>query len=277
MYIFFPAGGLGNRMRVIDSAYRFCNKYNKSFKIYWIRTNGVDVHFSSIFKPIDKITDINFDIVSLIDKLRRKSILFRWILIVLKKLHIFNFYLHTEYDKWFDWVDNYDKNSIDYLFFVVSSYSMFCTKGTNIKFNNQIFELTQELSDRVKIETNMFSKNTIGMHIRRTDNLISIEKSPTCLFENYIRNAIANNNLTIFYVASDSEDVLRNMKQLFPNNVIIPEGIRDNNSEEGIKQGVVELYTLSRTSKIIGSYYSSFSTMAALIGNIPIERLLINN
>ena len=42
-------------------------------------------------------------------------------------------------------------------------------------------------------------------------------------------------------------------------------------SLDGMKMAVAELFALSRTSKIIGSYYSSYSQIAAELGNIAIE------
>lgn len=42
-------------------------------------------------------------------------------------------------------------------------------------------------------------------------------------------------------------------------------------SLEGMIGAVVDLWSLSRTKKIWGSYYSSYSEMAAILGNINLE------
>jgi hypothetical protein len=44
---------------------------------------------------------------------------------------------------------------------------------------------------------------------------------------------------------------------------------------KGVKDAVVDLFCLSRTSKILGSYFSSFSQIAGRLGNIPVEILKI--
>lgn len=41
--------------------------------------------------------------------------------------------------------------------------------------------------------------------------------------------------------------------------------------ENGIADAVVDLFILSRTQRLYGSYWSSFSEVAAQIGNIPLE------
>jgi len=45
----------------------------------------------------------------------------------------------------------------------------------------------------------------------------------------------------------------------------------ERNSLQGMQDALVELYTLSRTSRIIGSMQSSYSETAAQIGRIQCE------
>jgi len=79
------------------------------------------------------------------------------------------------------------------------------------------------------------------------------------------------------FIASDAADVKEYFKHKFGKHVLLPTGVLNNSSQEGIKQGMVELYALARTKGILGSYYSSFSTAAAMIGNIPKETVSINS
>ena len=55
--------------------------------------------------------------------------------------------------------------------------------------------------------------------------------------------------------------------------MIFSEQVADRDSIEGIKGGVAEMFILSRTKKIYGSFLSSYSDMASQISGIPLEIL----
>jgi hypothetical protein len=75
-------------------------------------------------------------------------------------------------------------------------------------------------------------------------------------------------------VASDDTSVKEQLLQIFgAERIIIPTGIINRDSEEGIRQAVIEMYALSSTNRILGSYYSSFSEIASSIGNVKLEVL----
>ena len=75
-----------------------------------------------------------------------------------------------------------------------------------------------------------------------------------------------------FYLCSDDEHTKQFFQtELWINKVKMPEGAISRNSEEGIVQAACEMFALSKTKKIIGSYWSSFGEIAARMGNIEIE------
>jgi len=111
----------------------------------------------------------------------------------------------------------------------------------------------------------------VGVHVRRTDNSISIKHSPLSGFIKYMNNEIHKNNKTTFFLATDSQEVEENLKAIFPGRIhLYPKRSFDRNSPEAIKDALVDLICLSSTHKIIGSYWSSFSSAAASLGDIPI-------
>jgi hypothetical protein len=132
------------------------------------------------------------------------------------------------------------------------------------------------MQDQVNNETNSFSDSTIGVHIRRTDNLRSINTSPIEAFISKMENLVNSNAEFNFYVASDDIEVKKILKQKFGEKIILPQGVLSRNTKEGIRQAVVELYALSRTNKILGSFYSSYSEAAADIGNIELQVVRAN-
>lgn len=118
----------------------------------------------------------------------------------------------------------------------------------------------------------MGSGKYIGVHVRRTDHIEAIKNSPLELFVEKMKECIAENPEAKFYVATDDNSVLNELKNVFPGKITTLENrylARD--TEQGIIDAYVEMLCLSRCEKIIGSFHSTFSSMAATIGNIPLE------
>ena len=114
---------------------------------------------------------------------------------------------------------------------------------------------------------------TIGIHIRRTDNIGSITHSPTSLFIERMKEEIRKDEKCLFYLATDSEKEKEQLKKIFGKNLITSPHAADRNSINGMKDALTELYILSRTNKILGSMQSSYSETAAQISGIPYELL----
>ena len=113
----------------------------------------------------------------------------------------------------------------------------------------------------------------IGVHIRRTDHVESIENSPTELFYSKM-NSIMEECNTIFYVATDDQTVLDEISKSFPviNHICFSDKIT-RISSNGMKDAYVDMLCLSKCEKIYGSFNSTFSAMAGIIGNIECEVL----
>lgn len=116
--------------------------------------------------------------------------------------------------------------------------------------------------------------STIGIHIRRTDNVNAINYSPTSLFLDRIREDIKAEPTIKYYLATDDpieESVF--VSEFGDRIVIFKKHSLDRNDPVAITDAVIDLYNLSRCRKIYGSYFSSFSDVAALWGNIEKEVL----
>ena len=109
-------------------------------------------------------------------------------------------------------------------------------------------------------------ENAIGIHIRRTDNEKSIEGSPTEAFLNHMRELPDS----FFVVATDDLKVRESIEKEFLGRCVFPAVVLSRKSEEGMVHGVVDFFALSKCTKIIGSYYSSFSDIASRYGDIPL-------
>ena len=116
-----------------------------------------------------------------------------------------------------------------------------------------------------------YNSNTIGIHIRRTDHVWAIRHSPTEKFIEVMSEELDINPATKYFLATDSAEEEKILLEHFGNRVITYKKTSlDRESIEGIQDALVDMYLLASTNKIIGSFASSFSEVAAEIGNIPL-------
>jgi hypothetical protein len=84
--------------------------------------------------------------------------------------------------------------------------------------------------------------------------------------------ALLDNPDTLFYLASDGQDVIDRMREEFPGKIMVNSGASlTRKSKAGMDGAVIDLLALSRTGRIIGSFGSTFSDMASYIGRIGLE------
>lgn len=113
----------------------------------------------------------------------------------------------------------------------------------------------------------------IGVHIRRTDHRRSIIHSPSGLFWQAMRAALAADPTTMFYVASDDERERAAAKDRFGDKVICGPEPLGRSTVEGCQGALVDLLCLSRCDRILGSAGSSFSEIAAAYGDCSLDVL----
>lgn len=112
----------------------------------------------------------------------------------------------------------------------------------------------------------------VGVHIRRTDCKKSIQFSPSHLFWEAMAACSPD---TVFYFATDDErERAEAIRRFGAHRIIVGyKMILGRDTIEGGHQGMLDMYCLSTCSKILGSYWSSFSEMAAAWGNVPLETI----
>jgi len=118
-----------------------------------------------------------------------------------------------------------------------------------------MFTPRQDIMERANNRLQTLSGQLVGVHVRRTDNIKSIQSSPTEAFIDKMKTFPESQ----FYLATDSEDVKRQMRDVFSNRIITSSAKAARNTLEGMKDALCEMLILSRTSYFLGSYYSSFS------------------
>lgn len=269
---FIPVGGLANRMRAIASAFDLAIKTESSLNVVWIKDWALNSPFHELFQPINEdvitLRDASVFDKLMLDRPRRKNL---YLPHIYQKLYfqssLYERSITPLCREEFDFV-NWAKGDKELYF---ASYTNFMNYDFSVI--SRLFVPVEDVEKMIESYTSRFSEETIGLHIRRTDNLDSIKQSPIELFFNKIDSEIENNDKVNFFLATDSEEVKVQMNERYGDRVLFSEQVADRDSIEGIKGGVAEMFILSRTKKIYGSFLSSYSDMASQISGIPLEIL----
>ena len=262
--------GLCNRLRGIVGAIELGRLTSRDVDIFWVADRDLPARFDQLF---EKITLPNVKGVN--DKL--PLIFHLW---GFKNRFINKFLKWFGFQKVFSefqihwYIDKYD--SIEQLaqkhqIFNFKSYKNVCYKTGN---DFGIFRPVSHLTEQIEKITSKFNEFTYGFHIRRTDHSQAITYSPDELFIKEIEMIIRTNIQAVFYVASDDLAIKNKLVEMFGKRIITD--LRDirRASLQDMERAVIELYALSKTKCIYGSYWSSFSETAASIGGIPLVTLV---
>ena len=269
---FVPVGGLANRMRAVASAVMLAGKTKSELSIIWFQDWALNAPFYQLFKPVDRevacLRGASRLDYALLDRTRSKN--FHFPLLFQKLLFKSCLYersitplcnRHFDFERWVK------EGGCVYM----ASYTAF--QPYDYAWISRLFVPVDEIMEEVENRCRNFSDAMIGVHIRRTDNLASIRQSPIELFYQKLDEKIKEDGKVAIYLATDSEEVKREMKERYGDRIFCSGKKADRGSLEGIREGITDMYTLARTQKIYGSFQSSFSDMAAQIGGVPLEIL----
>ncbi len=262
MIVIEPLGGLANRMRALDSAINLGIKTKQSVMVLWALDSSLNCQYHILFERLPNVRVLNF-INSHINQHLRKFFI---------RLGEFYFYnlSESEIQKFAGYTQALEQLALKRNLHIQTCGRFYLT---NKPFN--IFNPAKALRSQIETVTCLFVEKTIGIHIRRGDNTLSISHSPITEFIEVIKKELKESTETIFYLATDSLKEEKVLTDLFPGKIIThTKKIPDRNNSESIQDALVDLYCLSKCRKIIGSYYSSFSETAAQIGRI--ELIVVN-
>lgn len=145
----------------------------------------------------------------------------------------------------------------------ISSLSDITIFRPNIKLNETINKVTENFV------------NTIGIHIRRSDHKEATKRSKTSYFIGKMNEYIKNDKNVKFFLATDDIETKNKLITEFGSRVITNNITNYNrNQKDAIQSALIDLYCLSKTKQVLGSYHSTFSQMAATIGEI--ECIVVN-
>lgn len=254
-----PMGGLANRIFAITAAISFCKDNGVYLKIYWFRDRGMGAKFGDLFNVSQEL-----DNVEIIDA--------KWFHFLYDRPRKKNLWLPKIYQKKIFDKSLYEYDEEDAVTKCLSYDSVYLVQwGQFYKQNVDLSTIYPCDNIRRIVDQRMFKNgNVIGIHIRRTDNVLSIQNSPDKLFIRLMREEINRNKGLQFYLASDSDEVKEKMCREFSDKIIIYNNFLDRSKKMGIIDAYIELLLLSRCSKIYGSFGSTYSMLASSLSGIQL-------
>ena len=266
-----PSGGLANRMRAIASAYNLTQQVGSRLQVVWFRDWALHAPFRDIFMPVEQLSLRDATVVDhlLYDRPRRRNLYVP----ELPQRLLFERRIHERSvsplkERGFDFAE-WARGHHCYM----SCYQVFGSFPNTLY--GELFHPVSAVTDGVERFRQQFSSHTIGLHIRRTDNAESIASSPTQLFVEAVEREVDAHADTKVFLATDSEEVKAELCRRFAGRILFQQAAADRSSTDGIRGGLIDMYTLAATHAIYGSAGSSFSPMAAAIGGNVLHVLSI--
>lgn len=260
--------GLANRIRVMASLYHLTLS-GINIKVIWQLNEELNCSFEKLFIPIKGFLIINTPKRIKLYNSKQKNILKRSVLKVYNKIKGFDYVIIGGYN-------NPDSCNVELIHTIFENYRNVFIETQQILYDHQeysIFKPIKEIEDRI-INSYSLAQPYIGIHIRRGDNIQSQLKSGIIPFIEKTKNILKDNPEQKFYLATDSLDVKEVFKYLFGSSIITSNPDYSRNTETGIKDALFEMFILSKSQRILGSYWSSFDGIAARIGNIYVEKIV---
>ncbi len=247
-----PTCGLCNRMRTIASAAILAEMMNRKLVVIWARDGSLNASFKSLFEqPPFRVIDINYGSI--------------WHRAIYRLCRILGYHFYD--DSWI--YANAREKPFEVwlpLFKTTLPYIRSCLDIIKDHGYYGMFAISDTLQKNIM---RYDGGDMIGIHIRRTDNRMSIKYSPTELFVEKIKEEIRKSPTKKFYLATDDPNEENTLTQLFPENIVVyKKRSLERNNPLAIEDAVIDLKNLASCSKIYASYWSSFSDVAALWGGI---------
>jgi len=273
MIILEAGAGLGNRMYSIASAYHLAQLASQRLLVLWKIDHTLGAQADAVFRFPKEI-----EIVPIYEGSFKQAPFKR-----LKSLRIKNSYKTAATTvltsmsvrmlmKHADGYSYLKELAAQPELLYIESYICFLPNVEDQSVFYQIFTPSERVMQKAHPLLAQIRPDTIGLHIRRTDHAAAIQHSPLSAFTARMDFCLRENPSATFFVATDDSEVERQLLSSYPHSVIVNSSKHfTRTSTDGIADACVDIFCLSRCAKIIGSYGSSFSHVASMLQNTPLE------
>ena len=264
--------GLGNRLRALGAAMVLAKKSYRWLRVIWTPDMHVNATMDSLFDlPASNLFDVWEDFDS--RELEGENV---------------DVYNYMDFKERYRYIDGWSMNHI----YVRSAYILNSSIVTEDLINEELRTLVvhpavRELMSRVEIPANA---TLVGVHVRSAgprDEMkgLSDQEYTETEFETmeFYRNHStaryfvekmkeaekAGSGPVAFYVAADNSKEVEYLTRKFPNIITLPNSC-SGRTMRCMRTALAELFLLGSCSKIIGSFWSSFTEVAGRLANISV-------
>jgi hypothetical protein len=255
-----PFAGLGNRMRAVASAVVLARAVNRDLDIVWMKRPDFNAAFDELF---DSVTALQWA------RRSRQTDTIRTLAAALCNRFAGVSCCVGEHDFPEIW-----RGGIDLVALARDERRLLirtCQELGRTDDALAFFKPIASLRERIDAITSRFCAHTIGVHVRGTDHPTARIESPLSAFTAAMDSAIARDADVRFFLCTDEPSVERDFVARYRERVVTHPKTLNRNTLAGIHDAVIDLFALSRTRQILGTHWSSFSDVAARVGNVPLE------
>ncbi len=257
-----PYGGLGNRLRVLNSAFGLGRDLGAEVELIWFKKWELNSDLEALFASTGySYTPAGPAKVAMLKPILKHIWIQQYEGLYRKVLSLFYDKVYFDSDVITLTPAQLRADAARYRRVLIATCYQFYEFDS---FDN--YEIAPAIRRRVDTLTEPFDEHTVGVHIRRTDHAALIASSPLELFVSHMNRLVEENPAVRFFLATDDEEVKQSLQQQFGHRLLTQQTPLARDSQEGMVGAVVDIYALSKTRTIICTTKSSFAKMAAMIG-----------
>lgn len=281
IYIICEGGGLCNRLKYLIGVWRRSDKFNKSLKIIWRPVRGImGCHLRDLFENDFNFVDKKPDDTSEENFYGNSGPCHRFCLFpddIPENFGKTKPVTEKDLECWKNIQDPPKPfQSIDFEYHRIPE----TLKKELVSYFNKL-QPVKEIREIIEKESEKIDDNTIGLHIRRGDHMTKNDRNMGSddKFFSLIDNEIKKNKNVKFFLATDGINTEKIFKRKFRDRIIIyqkrEKGIFhtfgknisvSRSSIIGCQDALIDIYLLSKCSKIIGTKLSTFTECAWWFG-----------
>lgn len=263
--VLVPIGGLCNRLRAIISALALARDCHAALDIVWLRNQELNARYSDLFQALNLPAEESGITVRIVESTswlcygvarKRNLWLPSWY-----QRHAFDVRLTDDIISAILSAPHSDAELAAEIRHRLHGRVLIQTGSTfypsEKHWLKQLFRPSAAVEGLLQQRLSMITPQTVGLHIRQTDNTQSILHSPLSAFEAAMRKDLERDPATTFYVATDNPSLLPVLSARFPIHYSTTAPTRT--SVRGMQEALAELWTLMACPRFHGSYWSSFS------------------
>lgn len=256
--VLIPVGGLCNRLRVIACAYALCRDTGQNLIVYWNINESLGCDSNCIFSNSEKFKIVNV----------YENRLARWV----SRMY-FKMQKESKKVTFYEDCKAYEKvkreSHHDGREYTLTSKTIIYTCDVFYHMDFSYITWNSQLKDEAYRIAGS-NAEYIGVHIRRTDHAEAIEYSTDEKFDRIIGKLVQQKKK--IYLATDDVSLCRKIVNKYGSDRFIynHDNDRRRDDKRGMMNACIDVINLSGATMIYGSYQSSFSELAAKVGDIPL-------